>query len=114
MTVCITTQDTVMVYWKDKKYSKKYSAIIRRFIKDDKLRYQFVVNARWKGAHLWHGKLHEDLMTCAFEGFMKIHEAEEDPMKAFGLKPTKTEEERLERKEMQFKLAQKRRETNKT
>lgn len=94
------------VFWKQKKLeqAKKLSALIREFEKDGKKRYQFFINSRYRGLHLWHGPLHNDLMTCAFEGFQKILEADEDPYKAFGWKPTKSDEDAAIRKEENRRL----------
>lgn len=98
-----------MVFWKNKKYHKRYAVVIRRFIKDDKIKYQFVINSRYRGLHLWHSKVHDDLMSCAFEGFTKVLEADEDEFKAFNRKPKPSEEEALEKLERQQRLAEQRR-----
>lgn len=98
-----------MVFWKNKKYHKRYAVLIRRFVKDDKIKYQFVINSRYKGLHLWHSQLYDDLVSCAFEGFKKVLEAEEDEFKAFNRKPKPTEEEALRRMERQERLAYERR-----
>ncbi len=89
------------VFWKQKKLeeSKKFSALIRVFEKNEQKRYQFVINTRYRGLHLWHSKLHDDLVACAFEGFQKILEAEEDPYKAFSWKPTKQDDDEFNSRE---------------